>query len=300
MQLSAFVSVIIPVFNDNEKLKICLDALEKQTYPSNLVEIIVVDNGSEENVQEVVQGRDQVNLLFEPSPGSYKARNKGLSIAKGEIVAFTDADCIPAPTWLENGCQALMSESNIGLVAGHIALSSKDPNRPNPFELYETLELAFPQDEFVREDHFGVTANLFTFKHILEAVGPFDETLKSGGDREWGQRVFAAGYRQLYAKDARIKHPARDTWEALRKRSIRITGGKYNLLKNSQKSNFALMVDLLLFLKPPFRFFIRTWRDTRLEGFYQKLNFTMVMLRFRWAVIKERLRLQIGNGIPER
>ncbi len=216
MNRTPLVSVIVPVYNDNEFLQACLNALAKQTYTKEQYEIIVVDNNSQEDVGIVVDGFEHVTLVHESQPGSYIARNTGIEVAKGEVIAFTDADCIPAPKWLENGVSTLHSEPNVGLVAGHIDLFAKDSENPNPFELYETVALAFPQDQFLADDQFGVTANLFTFKHVLDKVGGFNETLKSGGDKEWGQRVFKAGYTQLYAKDANVDHPARSTWEAIR------------------------------------------------------------------------------------
>lgn len=295
-----FVSVIIPVFNDSDRLKTCLQALEEQTYPKACYEVIVVDNNSQEDVKSVVLQFSQAFYAFESRPGSYVARNKGISVAKGDVIAFTDADCIPAPDWLEKGVCALLSQPQVGLVAGRIDLFVKDPANPNPFELYESLAMSFPQDQFLEDGKFGVTANLLTFKQVLEDVGYFDETLKSGGDMQWGQRVFAKGYRQLYADDARVNHPARGSWEDLRKRSIRIVGGKYDLMQKNAPSRLAALKDLILFLKPPFRSFFRIWTDPRLHGPKQKLQFTVVMLRLRGVAIRERLRLQLGGGISDR
>lgn len=295
-----FVSVIIPVYNDNAHLTLCLQALARQTYPADRHEIIVVDNNSEENVAAAVAAFERVRLAQEPRPGSYIARNRGVELAAGEVIAFTDADCIPEPTWLERGVATLLSQPNVGLVAGRVELFAQDRDRPNPYELYETIALAFPQDQFLANDRFGVTANLFTFKRVLAAVGPFDETLKSGGDREWGQRVYAAGYRQLYGPEAQVNHPARNTWEDLRKRSVRIMGGRYDMLTAAQDSKAALLKDFIVFLKPPFRFFWRTWQDSRLRGPGQKWQFTVVMLRLRWVAIQERFRLQFSHGVSER
>ena len=294
------VSVIIPVYNDNASLEICLRALEQQTYPKDRYEIIVVDNNSQEDVSQIVSRFEQVALAHESQPGSYIARNCGLTVAQGDVIAFTDADCIPTPVWLEKGVAMLLSEPNVGLVAGHIDLFAQDSNQPNPFELYEMLEMGFPQNKFIENGHFGVTANLFTFKHVIQSVGDFDSTLKSGGDKQWGQRVFQAGYRQLYAKEACIKHPTRNTWKDLNKRGMRIIGGRYDVIKATKKTRLALLMDYVDFLKPPVRFFIRTWSDQRLDGMVQKCQFLMVMLRLRLAAIQERTRLQFGGGISER
>lgn len=293
------VSVIIPVYNDGDKLKKCLTALEQQTYPSDRYEIIVVDNNSQESIKDAVQAYKSIILAFEERPGSYIARNRGIALSQGDILAFTDADCIPSPQWLEKGVAALQSIPNVGLVAGRIDLFPKDPQNPNPFELYESIVMGFPQQDFIEQGRFGVTANLFTFRSVLKTVGDFDETLKSGGDRQWGERVFAKGYKQLYCDDAAISHPARDTWQSIRKRSIRITGGRYDLLKQ-ELSEQALFNDLIKSLKPPFRTFFRIWKDGRLKDWKQKAQFTWVMLRVRQVVIRERLRLQLGSGISER
>ncbi|HAA30818.1 MAG TPA: glycosyl transferase family 2, partial [Cyanobacteria bacterium UBA8553] len=78
-QSHPFVSVIVPVFNDAKRLKICLDALEHQTYPKHLYEVIVVDNGSDKNedIEGVVAQFGQAIASYESIPGSYAARNKG-------------------------------------------------------------------------------------------------------------------------------------------------------------------------------------------------------------------------------
>ncbi|EKU97443.1 glycosyl transferase [Leptolyngbya sp. PCC 7375] len=295
-----FVSIIIPVYNDNKLLPTCLTALTKQTYSKEHYEIIVVDNNSDENVSEVTDQFEQVTLAHEARAGSYIARNKGLSLAKGEIIAFTDADCIPQTDWLEHGVLALNKQPNIGLVAGRIELFFKNPNKPRSFELYDSLTMGFPQEQFVQDGHFGATANLFTFRTILEDVGYFDENLKSAGDRQWGRRVYESGYRQVYADEVCIRHPARYSWADVKKRAIRIAGGKYDLAKRTWNSEWDGVKDLVSYLKPPFRSFFTIWTDTRLKGFQQKLQFTILMLRIRDASIKERFRLQLQGGSPER
>ncbi|MEC4818409.1 MAG: glycosyltransferase family A protein, partial [Scytonema sp. PMC 1069.18] len=227
---SPFVSVIIPVFNDASRLKICLEALEKQTYQKSLYEVIVVDNASElqENIAGVVAQFPQAISAYESLPGSYAARNKGLSLATGEVIAFTDADCIPAPDWIEKGVKNLLQVPNCGLVAGQINIFCKNPHQGTPVELYERI-LSLPQKEFLEKHHYGATANVFTWKSVIEKVGYFDATLKSSGDLEWGQRVHSWGYKQIYAEDTYVAHPARYSFQQLYKRIIRLAGGFYDL-----------------------------------------------------------------------
>jgi glycosyltransferase involved in cell wall biosynthesis len=294
-----FVSVIIPVFNDSERLAICLQSLQNQTYPQSLYEVIVVDNGSQEDIKAVVTQFPQAFTTHESRPGSYAARNKGISLAKGTVIAFTDSDCIPASDWIEQGVKSLQSVANCGLVAGRIELFFKDADKPTPVELYESIEMSFPQQRSLEKQNYGVTANLFTFKSVIDSVGLFDDTLKSCGDRQWGQRVFAAGFQQIYADDVFIAHPARDSFHELYKRVTRIVGGRYDLLKKNSKSSKEVFKDLLTAFKPPFRSFFRIWSNNKLHGNKQKLQFTLVMLFVRYTTTWERVRLQFG-GEPKR
>ncbi|WGV27604.1 glycosyltransferase [Halotia branconii] len=294
-----FVSVIIPVFNDTKRLKSCLLALDRQTYLKEFYEVIVIDNASNEAIGDVVNEFGQVKATYESVPGSYKARNKGISLAKGEILAFTDSDCIPDPDWIEKGVKHLLSTSNCGLVAGKIDLFFQNPDRPTSVEIYESICLNFPQKEKLEELHYGMTANIFTFRCVFDNVGYFDSTLKSGGDRQWGQRVFAAGYEQVYADDVCVKHPARHSFLQLRKRIARLTGGKFDRMMSENPSLIDIAIDILETFKPPFRSLYHAWTNQELKSTQQKLQLILVMFFTRYIIILEKIRLYLG-GISAR
>jgi glycosyltransferase involved in cell wall biosynthesis len=290
------VSVIIPVYNDSERLKLCLQALENQTYSKDLYEVIVVDNASEEDIKSVVSQFSQAKYTYENEPGSYVARNQGISIAKGEILAFTDSDCIPASDWIEKGVTNLSNIPNCGLVAGRIDLFFKNPDKPTGVELFEKIELNFFQDEKIQKYQFGMTANIFTFKDVMDNIGNFDSTLKSGGDRQWGQRVFAAGYKQVYADDACVAHPARHSYYELRKRITRLVGGSFDRLMITNPSSMDIVKDIVDTFKPPFRSLYRAWKNENLKSSYQKLQFISVMFYARYIVLVEKFRLYLGGN----
>lgn len=223
-----FVSVIIPVLEDEERLGVCLEALAAQTYPRDAFEVIVVDNGSSPPVRV---DRARARLLVEPRPGSYAARNTGIAAARGEIIAFTDADCLPAPDWLEAGVRRLVAEPGCGLVAGEIEVFCQDRERPTAAELYELHCGGFPQRRFVEQDGFGATANLFATRAAIEAVGGFDATLLSAGDVDFGERVRGAGHRLVYEPRAVVRHPARRAMKNLLLRAVRIELGLRRLAR---------------------------------------------------------------------
>lgn len=290
-----FVSVIIPVFNDSEHLKLCLSALEKQTYSQSLYEVIVVDNGSDEDIQEVISQFSQAFAAYESQPGSYAARNKGISLAKGDVLGLTDADCIPALDWIEKGVAHLLQTPNCGLVAGQIKLFFKNPKQPTAVEIYESIT-ALRQQKFVEESRYGATANIFTFRSVIDKVGAFDQTLKSSGDRDWGQRVFAAGYKQIYAHDVCVEHPARYSLAQLHKKVVRLVGGHQDLKKKRGYSSKEFIKDLVTDLLPPFRIYFQIWSDQRLKGKKQKFQHTYVFLYVKYLRAWEKIRLQIGGS----
>ena len=221
-----FVSVIIPVYNDSEKLQACIEALASQSYPRERYEVIVVDNASDGHHKEAIERicRD-VRLEHEPRASSYAARNRGISRAQGAVLAFTDSDCIPDHDWLLKGVQHLGSQPNCGLVVGPVEFYSEERNgKPNACELYDSI-VHFRQEEFTTKHRFGCTANVFTYKAVVDKVGGFDHDLKSGGDAEWGQRIFAGGFDQLFARDLVVKHPSRGSLRKLVRKGTRLIGG---------------------------------------------------------------------------
>lgn len=294
------VSVIIPVYNDAERLKICLDRLAAQTYAH--YEVIVVDNGSTHlaEVQAIVSRYPFAMLATEATPGSYAARNRGIALAKGEIIAFTDADCMPALDWLEQGVGEVQAHPNCGLVAGAIRIVTRD--RDHPVELYECL-MGLSQQKFVAQDHYGATANVFTRPAIFEQVGLFNTRLKSSGDVEWGQRVHAAGYAQIYAETVCIDHPARSSFAQLARQASRHAGGFYDLRCRQNPAwlgrNVAYCKLLGFHLMPPVMFAWTMARNPQLKTLGQVAKVVMTLGFVRLVTVKSLLQLKFG-GTSER
>ena len=291
-----FVSVIIPVFNDIERLQLCLKALENQTYPQELYEVIVVDNNSEENIAEVTKQFKQVSLTQESKRGSYAARNQGIKIAQGKLLAFTDSDCIPTANWLENGVNKLLSVSNCGIVAGKIDLYYQKKNCPNAAEMFDKI-VNLQQEKYVEEYHYGATANLFTFKQVFDKVGLFNADLKSGGDADWGNRVFMSGYDIIYSQDVLILHPARNSLAQLIKKVMRQTGGTFDRQqKQKQKLNFNQVINYIIQLRPPLRSAMRkSLAAQELTDIFSKIELTFIIIIIHYLRLGEELRLQFGG-----
>ena len=143
MTTQPFVSIIVPVYNNPAGIDLLLSKLVRQTYDPKRYEVIVADNGSQDETLQVVLGytehyRALVNVVVESdTQGSYAARNKGISVAKGEIYAFIDSDCDPTVEWIERGI-AQMHEFSATAGGGSIEFTFKGQT-PN---IYEYLDSA--------------------------------------------------------------------------------------------------------------------------------------------------------------
>jgi len=119
-----FISVVIPAYNEENYLKACLESLTNQLIPQNEYEVIVVNNNSTDNTEKVSRGFLKIRLVNEKRQGVVFARIKGVEEARGEIIAFIDADCIAPETWLKNIKQAYKS-TNVVAVGGTLIYEPK-------------------------------------------------------------------------------------------------------------------------------------------------------------------------------
>ncbi len=292
-----FVSVIIPVHNDLDRLKICLQALDKQTYPYDRYEVIVVDNRSQPPVASVIAPSSSVRIVLENTPGSYVARNRGIACATGEILAFTDSDCIPLPDWLEKGVTRLNQAQGCGMVAGKVDLFPADPENPTPVEQYDQL-FYLDQEIAISKGHYGATANLFTYRSVIEDVGPFNPQLKSSGDNEWGNRVYRNGYKQVYSDEACVRHPARSSLYQLYRKTVRITGGLHDVSAHKSEAFSRFLLREAKMWKPPIgRVAGILWGKTgkKLSSPRQRLAVAWITLLLHYSRRIEFLRLALGG-----
>lgn len=292
MQLP-FVSVVIPVYNSFSQLKKCLTALRRQTYLKELYEVIVVDNNSNKSIENLVAQFRPVRLTFESYPTLHAARNKGISISKGKVFAFTDADCIPDQDWIEKGVSKISTVSNCGLVAGKIRVFPKNSKNPSISELFEMVT-AFPQKKYIQKWHFGAPANLFTLRNVIDSVGLFDGNLHSGADVEWGNRVFVRGYKQIYADDVCISHPARYSLSQLYRKQVRVIGGIHDMNKGKVRPFKNLLIDLKDDW-PLLRDFLEIFLNKQLGQISQRLKVLVVMLFIKIIRVTERIKLYLKN-----
>lgn len=286
-----FVSVVIPVFNHAAHLESCLESLEGQTYPGDRYEVIVVNNGREGEIEVILQRFGRTRLGYEGRPSQFAARNRGLEMARGDVIAFIDADCIARPNWMEQGVASLTSAD---IVAGKIDIFCRNRDRPTAVELYDMLT-NLDQRTYVRAGRFGATANLFVRRAVFDAVGLFDPVTRSGGDVEWGQRAVARGFALKYADEARVDHPARENWRELSAMVTRRIGGVHDLRQRKACSFLGIDRGVLGGMIPPVRYSLALSRDPRLRTMGERANVVIVAFGVRYLEAAERIRLRLGG-----
>ena len=218
------VSVVVPVFNDDAGVTNLLGALRLQTRRD--FEVLVVDNGSLPPIKLGEYADLQVRLVQCPTPGSYAARNAGAAAALGQVLAFTDADCIPDPAWVEHGATRLLRVAPGAVVGGEVRLQPPDPR--TGVGLYQYL-VGFQQERNITAKGFSVTANLFCTREQFERIGAFDTRLLSGGDLEWGRRAARMGIRTVFVPEAVVTTRPRISFASAMRQARRVAAGRMRL-----------------------------------------------------------------------
>jgi hypothetical protein len=148
----------------------------------------------------------------------------GLGHARGELIALTDADCNPAPEWLEEGVRTLLGEK-ADLVGGMVRFVYSP--RPSAAEFFDAMT-SLQQERSIRERGVAKTANLIARASVFHAIGAFPATMRSGGDVSWTRRATRLGYRLVHAPRAVVTHPTRRLLALLGKQ-YRVGRGQYHL-----------------------------------------------------------------------
>lgn len=287
--MTPFVTVIIPTYRDWYRLNLCLKSLAQQTYPLDKYEIIVVNNDPKDILPNDMILPQNCILTSEGKPGSYAARNRALMMARGEIVAFTDSDCIPHESWLKNAVRELNAGAD--RIAGNIELFYSSDN-PNFAEVYEK---AFAFDQLKNATNgISATANMITWRDNFDIVGLFNEKLMSGGDFEWGNRANDKGLNISFVEDVTVSHPARNSLKAILQKRKRVAGG--SVVINSGNSYLILIVRGFT---PPLRLILKAVKSKKLS-IYEKFIVINLVYFIKVYVTFYKIMLKLGLQKPER
>jgi glycosyltransferase involved in cell wall biosynthesis len=208
-----FVSIIVCSYNGAKTLAECLESLGRLDYPN--YEVILVDDGSTDNTREIAARFPAVRYVYQTNHGLSHARNHGAAIAKGEIFAYTDSDCMADPDWLYYLLSTLLGGSYAGVGGPNVSPPAQSwvqacvaaaPGGPSHVLLTDTVAEHIPG------------CNMAWYRWAFENVGGFDpEYHKAGDDVDFCWRVQQAGHAIAFSPTAVVWHHRRFTLRAFRK-----------------------------------------------------------------------------------
>lgn len=210
-----FVTVIIPVYNDATSVRKVLPWLLNQTYPSERYEVIIVDNGSHNINLEFASNRPGLEVITEYNylSSPYSARNRGIEIAKGDILTFLDVTNIPVKNWLFEGVNSIY-KNNADIIGGDVKFTYSPKQTPS--EIYDSL-ININMKESILRRNCAKTANLFVKREVVNRVGLFKEGIRSGEDVRWTTEAVNSGFKIGFSEKAVVYKPARRFKELLKK-----------------------------------------------------------------------------------
>jgi mycofactocin glycosyltransferase len=230
------VSVIIPVRNRPEDLKRCLESLKQLRYQKENLEIIVVDDGSEDATVRVAE-QYQVTLLQNGSQkGASFCRNRGAKVATGDIFCFIDSDCVVKPNWLRHLVMGFIDD-HVSTVGGLVASYSDRTH----LDRYEQVSSSLHMGKYAQDSRGGdlffylPSCNLAMRREVFSKAGGFTESMDVGEDVDLCWRIIDAGGVIEYNPAARILHRHRNQiWPFCRRRFE--YGTSEPLLQNAHRS----------------------------------------------------------------
>jgi len=204
------ISVVVCAYNAESTMDACLASLQRLRYPA--YEIVVVDDGSRDRTGEIADGYEGVRVIHQENKGLSAARNVGIAASVGEIVAFTDSDCVADPDWLYYLASTFVA-SGLPAVGG--------PNLPPPEDSFVASCVAASPggplhvllDDEEAEHIPG--CNMAFRREVLEEINGFDPIFRAAGDDvDLCWRLQERGHRIGFSPAAMVWHFRRNTVEA--------------------------------------------------------------------------------------
>lgn len=195
------ISIITPSFNQGAFIEETIQSVISQSYPN--IEYIIIDGKSTDNTMELLKKYE--NRLFwisEPDTGQTNAINKGVRLAKGEIIAYINSDDLYLPCTLEKVVHFFQENPEVAALYGNIIHIDKDSNE---LERYKPGKLN--PKRILLENFYLPQPTLFFKRKVLEKIGFFDESMDVAMDFDYWVRIsqfFQLGYLDDFLASARL------------------------------------------------------------------------------------------------
>lgn len=238
------VSIIIPVYNNKDRLEKCLLALSQQTIPRNKYEIIVVDNDSTDGSYEIAAKYSNAVLIQNRIRSPYPTRNLGIKKARGYYKILVDSNIVVPREFISTGINYLKtSNSDFGAPTIKFEINPES----TPWELLDSLIYANVKTEIKNNRVPG--GCIFTQSHFFERFGYFDETLRSNGDTVWSRNATTNGAKLIHIENLTVTYPPKKKKDLLKK-AKRIGRGNRMVWIKSGKSLVWIFVKSIWSMRP--------------------------------------------------
>ena len=207
--MDKIVSIIIPVRNGESTIEKCISSLKTLHYPEERLEIIVIDDGSQDNTLTILKRIKGIKILQASGIGPSGARNIGIKEAKGTFVAFTDADCIVDKEWINELLKCFTSEDIAGVGGNQLSPEDALPLERKVHLFLKAMGFLGGYTKCIKgitEVNHNPTCNSMYRKSIFSTAGYFDERLWPGEDIDMDYRIRKAGFKIIYNPDAIVYH----------------------------------------------------------------------------------------------
>jgi cellulose synthase/poly-beta-1,6-N-acetylglucosamine synthase-like glycosyltransferase len=203
------ISVIIPAYNAAGSIGECLEALLHQSVEQDDYEIIVVDDGSTDGTEEIARAYG-VHVFSQPNQGPTAARNQGVAQARGDILLFTDADCMPAENWIEEMVRPLSDPEVVGVKGAYATRQRGLIPRFIQLEFEDRYRL-LRRDRYI--DFVDTHAAAFK-KQVFDIAGGFDPSIPgpTAEDADLSYRISSLGYKMVFNPKAIVYHRHPERW----------------------------------------------------------------------------------------
>ncbi len=242
------VTVVVPVRNGEQTIEPLLESLQKLDYNNDKVEVIIVDGNSTDMTQDIVK-KYPVKLVVEKRKGLNVARNTGIKKGNGEIVAFTDSDCIVPSNWVTKIVENFKNPQ-VSCVGGSAkALNSDFVSQYADNSIVRLMPFFTKREELDKVKPFfrhPAGCNMAYRKKVAEEIGYFDENIQYGFDEvEFADRVCKAGYKMVLDPKVLVWHKHRSTLGDFLKQNFQYGRGSGLVLRrnrlNDSVSRWAFM-----------------------------------------------------------
>ena len=195
------ISVIIPTSNTAKTLGSCLDILKSRSANDEPIEVIIVDGDSSDNTLDTARAAGARIIQYD-GKNPAKARNQALATAQGEIVCFTNGDCIPGKDWLSIITAPLSESEIIGCKGSYVT------SQENVVARFIQLEYEERYDRLRRDETIDFIDGYSAAyrRDILEVNDGFDERFPRLEDQELSYRLASRGYKMVFVQDASVRH----------------------------------------------------------------------------------------------